>query len=187
MADAKSLYNASGSDVRKALEQLFGAETFEFNYRDIKSFDDACRHLGISTEIPAKRACVDYCDEAAEQAAATYMLIVICKALCNGKYTDKDGFSWFPWYWLYSKEELAGMSKEELKEKGIQLLSACCANFAGFAGVRCADAINRGAHTYATYGFPLCANSKEMAMYLDEQFRDLIYQCYGIKVKQENE
>jgi hypothetical protein len=66
-----------------------------------------------------------------------------------------------------------------------QLLSAANANNTETAGVRFANAINRGAYTYANSGFPLCANSEEKALYLDEQFRSLIYQCYGIKVKEE--
>ena len=36
-----------------------------------------------------------------------------------------------------------------------QLLSACNANNAENAGVRCANANNRGANTNANYGFPL--------------------------------
>ena len=116
-----------------------------------------------------------------------YKLMVICKALCNGKYTDEDGKSWFPYYWLYSKKELESMGEEQRKAKGIKLLSACGAVLAEGAGVRCASAYSRGADAHAYYGFPFCANSKEMVEYLDEQFRDLIYKCYGIKVKQENE
>ena len=56
---------------------------------------------------------------------------------------------------------------------------------AEYAGVRCASADGRGASAPADYGFPLCANSEEKALYIDEQFRSLIYQCYGIKVKEE--
>ena len=187
LAEVKDVYNASGSDVKKALEHIFGKEPFEFNYRDIKSFEDACKHLNISNYVPTNREGFIIDEQAAEQSAAMYKLMVICKALCNGKYTDEDGDSWFPYYWLYSKQELERMGEEQRKAKGIQLLSACHAFYAGVAGVRFAVANTRGALTYASYGFPLCANSNEMAEYLDEQFRDLIYQCYGIKVKQENE
>lgn len=187
LEEVKDVYNASGIDVKKALEHIFGKEHFEFNYREIKSFEDACKHLGISNYVPINRVGFDIDVQAAKQSEAMYKLMVICKALCNGKYTDEDGDMWFPMYWLYTKKELEDMGEDERKRKGIKLLSACYANHAEYAGVRYAYAYHRGANTTAYYGFPLFANSNEMAEYIDDQFRDLIYQCYGIKVKQENE
>ena len=185
LADAKACYANASDEVKEALEHLFGAEPFAFNYREIKSFEDACKHLGISTELPAQRVGVEYCKEAVEQSLAAYKLMVICKAINNGQQYDEDGDTWFPVYWFYTKDELENMTEDERKRKGIQLLSAANANNTENAGVRYANANNRGANTNANYGFPLCANSEEKALYLDEQFRSLIYQCYGIKVKEE--
>lgn len=185
LADAKACYANASDEVKEALEHLFGAEPFAFNYREIKSFEDACKHLGISTELPAQRAGVEYCKEAVEQSLAAYKLMVICQAINNGQQYDEDGDTWFPVYWLYTKKELENMGEDERKRKGIQLLSAAFAHDTGLAGVRCASADSRGASAVALYGFPLCANSEEKALYLDEQFRSLIYQCYGIKVKEE--
>ena len=185
LADAKACYANASDEVKEALEHLFGAEPFTFNYREIKSFEDACKHLGISTELPAQRAGVEYCKEAVEQSLAAYKLMVICKAINNGQQYDEDGDTWFPVYWFYTKKELEDMGEDERKRKGIQLLSAAIAGYAEFAGVRYAYAYSRCAGALAVYGFPLCANSEEKALYLDEQFRSLIYQCYGIKVKEE--
>lgn len=187
LEEVKDVYNASGSDVKKALEHIFGKEPFEFNYREIKSFEDACKHLGIRNCVPINRGGFDIDVQAAKQSAAMYKIMVICKALCNGKYTDEDGDIWFPSYCFYTKKELEDMGEDERKSMGIHLLSACTARSAEIAGVRSAGAAYRGASTLAAYGFPLFANSNGMAEYLDEQFRDLIYQCYGIKVKQEIE
>ena len=185
LADAKACYANASNEVKEALEHLFGAEPFAFNYREIKSFEDACKHLGISTELPAQRAGVEYCKEAVEQSMAAYKLMVICKAINNGQQYDEDGDTWFPVYWFYIKKELEDMGEDERKRKGIQLLSAAGAYSTEAAGVRCAYANTRGAYAHATYGFPLCANSEEKALYLDEQFRSLIYECYGIKVQEE--
>ena len=185
MADAKACYANASDEVKEALKHLFGAEPFTFNYREIKSFEDACKHLGISTELPAQRAGVEYCKEAVEQSVAAYKLMVICKAINNGQQYDEHGNTWFPVYWFYTKNELEHMGEDERKRKGIQLLSAAYANSTEDAGVRFAYAYIRGAYTSANFGFPLCANSEEKALYLDEQFRSLIYQCYGIKVKEE--
>lgn len=185
LADVKACYANASGEVKEALEHLFGSEPFTFNYREIKSFEDACKHLGISTELPAQRAGVEYCKEAVEQSLAAYKLMVICKAINNGKQYDEYGNTWFPVYWFYTKKELEDMGEDECKRKGIQLLSAAFAVNTEVAGVRYALASYRGATTTAYYGFPLCANSKEKALYLDEKFRSLIYQCYGIKVKEE--
>ena len=185
LADAKACYANASDEVKEALEHLFGAEPFAFNYREIKSVEDACKHLGISTELPAQRAGVEYCKEAVEQSLAAYKLMAICKAINNGQQYDEDGDTWFPVYWLYTKKELENMGEDERKRKGIQLLSAAHAYHTELAGVRYAGADHRGAATATYYGFPLCANSEEKALYLDEHFRSLIYQCYGIKVKEE--
>ena len=155
LADAKACYANASNEVKEALEHLFGKEPFEFNYRGIKSFDDACKHLNISNYVPTSREGFIVDEQAADQSAAMYKLMVICKAICNGKYTDEYGDSWFPYYWLYSKQELASMGEEQRKAKGIQLLSACAARSAGVAGVRYANANNRGANTNTNYGFPL--------------------------------
>lgn len=185
LADARACYANASNEVKEVLEHLFGREAFAFDFRSIKSFEDACKHLGISDELPAQRAGVAYDKEAVEQSLAAYKLMVICKAINNGQQYDEDGYTWFPLYYFYTKSELERMGEDERKRKGIQLLSACYARYAESAGVRCAYALSRGADTVADYGFPLCANSEEKALYLDEQFRGLIYQCYGIKVKEE--
>lgn len=189
-ADAVKFYNAASEDTKEVLRELFGAEAFKFDYRSIKSYADACEHLGISsclevrfadnpTNIPA------YCNEYAAQAAAVYMLKIICEALNNGQPYDENGTTWFPVYWFYTKQELAEISEAERKKKGIRLLSAAGAGGAESSGVRCAGASGRCAHTGANYGFPLVLNSKEKAEYVAEQFEALIFQCYGIKVKEE--
>lgn len=79
------------------------------------------------------------------------------------------------------------MGEEKRKAKGIKLLSAASASTAEYSGVRCAGTFDRCAGTSADYGFPLVLNSEEKAKYVAEQFEALIFQCYGIKVKEEAE
>lgn len=185
LADARECYRNASEEGKAAMEKLFGSEVFAFYYRDIKSYEDACEYLGISTDLPVTSLFTEYCEEALEQSAAVYKLIVICKALNNGQQYDKNGTTWYPYYYFYTKIELERMGEKERKEKGIQLLSACSAGYARHAGVRAGNVSYRSANTHADYGFPLYVNSEEKALYLDEQFRSLIYQCYGIKVRDE--
>lgn len=184
-ADAVKYYNAASEDTKEVLRELFGAEAFKFDFRSIKTYADACHHLGMSEHLLTG---TPNCDkEALQMASAAYKLMVICKALNNGQQYDENGSTWCPIYWFYTKEELEDMGEEKRKAKGIKLLSAASANNAEYSGVRCAITINRCADTDASYGFPLVLNSEEKAKYVAEQFEALIFQCYGIKVKEEAE
>lgn len=184
-ADAVKYYNAASEDTKEVLRELFGAEAFKFDFRSIKTYADACQHLGMREHLITGTPDCD--KEALQMASAAYKLMVICKALNNGQPYDEDGTTWCPIYWFYTKDELAEMSEEERKAKGIKLLSAAAATYAEYSGVRCATASSRCAGTDAYYGFPLVLNSEEKAKYVAEQFEALIFQCYGIKVKEEAE
>ena len=153
-----------------------------FDFHEIKTFGDACRHLGISenTELLVTHS---YDTEAFLQANALYKLMIIQKAMNNGAWSDKNGWSYYPYWVFYSKEEMERMSEEERQRNNIkQLLSCADANGVESAGVRCAVANRRGANTGTYYGFPLCFNSEEAALYAVKQFEDLFLQYYGIKL-----
>ena len=158
-------------------------ENEEFDFHEIKTFEDACKRLGI----PVESLIVESCGVASayDAANALYKLLVIQKAMNNGVWCDKDGWSYYPYWVLYSKKEMERMSEEEKQRKGIkQLLSCADANGAESVGVHCAVANRRGANTGTYYGFPLCFNSEEAALYAAYQFEDLFFQYYGIKVKE---
>lgn len=153
-----------------------------FDFHEIATFADACMRLGISAESLQADSLGDV--EALLQANAFYRLLIIQKAINNGKWRDEEGWSYYPYWVLYSKEEMEHMSEEDKQRKGIrQLFSCVSAFFAGGVGVRCAGAGYRGAIAYTGSGFPLCFNSEEVALYAAHQFEDLFFQYYGIKVK----
>lgn len=153
-----------------------------FDFHKIETFADACEKLGMKEHMFTGSMGGDR--EAQGQAQALYKLLIIQKAINNGVWRDKDGWSYYPYWVLYSKEEMKRMSEEEKQRKGIkQLLSCADANGVESAGFRCAVANRRGANTGTYYGFPLCFNSQEAALYAANQFEDLFFQYYGIKVK----
>lgn len=154
----------------------------QFDFHEIKTFADACEKLGMKEHLLTGSWCGDV--EAQGQAQALYKLLIIQKAMNNGVWRDKDGWSYYPYWVLYSKEEMERMSEEEKQRKGIKrLLSCASADSTEAAGVRCAHAVSRGVNTFTYYGFPLCFNSEEAALYAAKQFEDLFFQYYGIKVK----
>ena len=185
LADLRATYANASEETKKALVALYGKEPFAFDYHEIKTFADACERLGISSEIPSQRANVAYDKEAVEQSMALYQLIVIQRAINDGVWCDEDGDQWFPYWALYSKEEMAEMSDADKERKGIrQLLSCAYAYYSEHAGVRCADAFHRGAHTITPYGFPFVYNSEETALYAAQQFESLFFKFYGFKLKE---
>jgi len=154
-----------------------------FDFHEIKTFADACEKLGMKEYLLTGSMGGDR--ETQGQAQALYKLLIIQKAMNNGVWRDKDGWSYYPYWVLYSKEEIEYMSEEEKQRKGIrQLFSCVSAFFDGGVGVRCAGAGYRGAIAYTGSGFPLCFNSEEAALYAAKQFEDLFFQYYGIKVKE---
>lgn len=164
----------------------------EFDFHEIKTFEDACKHLGLNSGSLTYPAGGDR--DSFLQAWYSYNLLIIQKAINNGIWCDKNGWSYYPYWEFYSKKEMERMSEEEKQRNGIrQLLSCASANIAKYAGVsgafagfRDATAYFRNGAVYTDSGFPLCFNSKEAALYAANQFEDLFFQYYGIKVKEES-
>lgn len=154
-------------------------ENKPFDFHEIKTFGDACRHLGISenTELLVTHS---YNTEAFLQANALYKLMIIQKAINNGVWRDKDGFGYYPVFMLISKEEMDRLSEEEKQRKGIKQILSCA--YTDYSGVLCVDHANRGSYAYSDYGAPFCFNSEEAALYAGNQFEDLFLQYYGIKL-----
>lgn len=180
-------YNNSNDDTKETLMHLFGEEVFKFDFRSIKTYKDACKHLGIdgSKEVFNVDDCNSFNKKAMLQADAVYRLITICDAINNGQKYDENGTTWFPVYYFYTKEEIEAMGEAKRKERGIKLLSSASASDSEDSGVRCANADDRGASTSTSWGFPLCLTSEEKALYVAEQFESLIFRCYGIEVKED--
>lgn len=156
-------------------------ENKTFDFHEIKTFEDACRHLGISEDT--ELLVVFSGDmEAFLQANAFYKLMIIQKAINNDKWRDKDGLGYYPVFLLLSKEEMDSLSEEEKQRRGIKQILSCA--YTDHSGVLCADHADRGAYAYLDYGAPLCFNSNEAALYAAHQFEDLFFQYYGIKVKE---
>lgn len=177
----REIYDNSSREEKKFLEKIFGTELFNFDYREIKSFEDACMHLGISTHVPVETELSFVDEQVAKQCEAMYKLLVICKALCNGKYADENGYVWHPIHFCIDIQDMAIMDEEKRKAEHIQLVSASFVHNAGNLGISCTYVKHRNDPNLLLY-----ANSEEMAKYLDEQFRDLIFQCYGIEIKKDN-
>ncbi len=175
-------FNNASEETKDALKHLFGEKVFEFDYTSIKTFEDACNRIRVSAN--ALSAVSSHFNRAFVQANALYKLMIIQDAINDGHPLDEDGDAWYPYWVLYSKEEIAEMGEDKRKANGITLLSCVSANYSEIAGVRGAYANNRGASTHTSYGFPLCFGSEAKALYAGKQFESLYLQYYGLKLQE---
>lgn len=194
--------NACGC-VKDAFEKLFGEDVLETakptldDYKTIKSYEDACDVLGLSpilSENRNKALCAQFPDHydfrqnMPKHIIALMKLEIISRALWGKSFEpepDAEGnkIYWYPWFALYTKDEVDRMSDEERK-------SLCGALFGGnasggaAAGFGCLRALGRSSYSAATLGFRLCQETEEKAAYFGRQFIELWaeYLAYGFKV-----
>ena len=175
-------FNNASEETKDALKHLFGEKVFEFDYTSIKTFEDACNRIRVSAN--ALSAVSSHFNRAFVQANALYKLMIIQDAINDGHPLDEDGDAWYPYWVLYSKEEIAEMGEDKRKANGITLLSCVSAADSETAGVRGAVASHRGASTSTHCGFPLCFGSEAKALYAGKQFESLYLQYYGLKLQE---
>lgn len=153
-----------------------------FDFREIKTFADACEKLGMKEHLLADILGEDR--EAYGQVQALYELLIIQKAINNGEWCNEDGFSYSPYWMFYTKEDIEFMSEENMQRMGIRKIISCAvAPDTAVSGVRYAPAPVRGTYTSKSGDFPLCFSSEEAARYAAQQFEDLFFKFYGIRVK----
>lgn len=154
-----------------------------FDFHEIKTFEDACKKLGIM-KIPSFINSLGD-TESCLQANALYKLLIIQKAMNNGKCCNENGFSYSPYWMFYTKDDIACLSEEEKQSLNIRSIISCVvAPDTGVSGVRCTGVCTRSGLIFTDGGFPLRFNSKKAALYAAKQFEDLFFQYYGIKVKE---
>ena len=180
--ELRKIYNKSSEENKTLIKELWGEEPFRFDYHDIKTFEDACHHLGISYNTLYRGDGADV--EAYKQANALYKLLIIQKAMNNGVWCDKNGWSYYPYWVLYSKKEMERMSEEEKQRKGVKPLLSCVGDvYEKGSGVRSMAAHYSGAFTAAYCDTTFCFNSEEAALYAAKQFESLFFDYYGITIK----
>ena len=168
---------AKGSDEAKALlKDLFGEKFFTRptldDHTTIKTYEDACEALGIEPVDFANLAVPDHIK-------ALMKLETISRALWGKSWEPKpqaewDGrtFYWFPWFCLYTKDEVENI-KRNPEDYDCAALFGGIADSGAYAGFGYLNTNYRPAHTSAYIGFRLCQESKEKARYFANTFAEL--------------
>ena len=187
-ANYDAAYAMADEQTRKVLAVLCGrsdettapakpAPTLS-DYTTIRSYEDACVALGIEPTlnkslIVRNGDSVEDLFELPKHIVAQMKLETICRALWGGEvkvYPDPKGERtyWYPWFALYTKDEMERMNKEQ---RGA-LLSASASDGA-YAGFGCLYAYARSSTSGAHSGFRLCLDTEEKAEYFGKQFVEL--------------
>ena len=138
----------------------------------VKTFEDACKELGENhpyvqtwnSIYEGTENDTDLTDHIA------YMkLRIICVALNEGWQPEfKEGeYRYYPWFTLYTKEEIDDMDDEEKKK-----LCLWCgyANSGPSCGLVSSTSTTAFSHSHPTYGARLASKTKEIAEYFGKQF-----------------
>lgn len=139
-------FRNAGKEGKQVLSDLFGKQVALYdNITDrVKSFEDACQVLGISTNVPEVKGLPRKHQKAI---IANYKLIVIAEALNEGwkpNWQDSDEYKYYPWF-----------------------------DMSNPAGVGCSNTNNTASDTAATIGSRLCLKNRELAIYFGQTFTDL--------------
>lgn len=109
-----------------------------------------------------------------------YLKLRIIVAALNEDWTPqftKDECRHFPWFVIFSKDEVANMSEEERSRARIRSFNGTNA----VGGVAFAFAGYDSSHSHAYYGSLLATKTSELAEYAGEQFieiwADFMFQC----------
>lgn len=139
-------FRNAGKEGKQVLSDLFGKQVALYdNITDrVKSFEDACQVLGISTNVPEVKGLPRKHQKAI---IANYKLIIIAEALNEGwkpNWQDSDEYKYYPWFDM-SNPAGVGFSYTNLA-----------------ASYACAD-----------FGSRLCLKNRELAIYFGQTFTDL--------------
>ncbi|MBR6931119.1 MAG: hypothetical protein IKH61_12975 [Bacteroidales bacterium] len=179
--NAIKAYNGTDDKGKKMLEALFGKETFiPKDIKDrIKTFDDACNALAednplvllydvFQNEIATTESRNDDAD-----VLAYLKLRIIAAALNEGwkpEFTE-DEVRWYPWFWLYTKDEWNRLD-EGVKKYG-RVLGRSSYDGHVYGGLACANADVASSCSSTNHGSRLAFKSEELAEYCGKQFVDI--------------
>lgn len=167
-------YNTADYNGKNLLRTMFPNVEFEGDKQAekrpiterIKTFEDAMLALGEEHPLVKEWHCGENLSSDLE---AYLQLRVICAALNEGwkpEFTE-DEWHYYPWFFLYTQEELDNMDSSEKKDRRMIDTGDYQTEYAGFGFAYSNDAHS---DTSATFGSRLYLKSDELAVYCGRQF-----------------
>lgn len=176
LAAYETAREAGADSTMKVLEALFGKDTFKPKdvTERIKTFEDACRELGMEHPFVAAYDAWIMNEEFDDQLEiiAYLKLRIICAALNEGwkpQFTA-DEWRYYPWFWLYTQDEINDMDEQEKQDRHLIPTGDYGTGYAGFAS---AHSLHAPSYALTPFGSRLCLKSEALAVYCGKQFIDL--------------
>lgn len=144
----------------------------------IKTFDDALKELGQENPLVKQYLAISgVLAEEKSDVVAYLKLRIIAAALNEGwePQFKKGEYRWYPWYHLYTKEEIDKMS-EELKKKHTLWLFGGTSNF----GLAYASSHLAWSDSYSGLSARLAVKSEDLADYFGKQFVEIWAEHIGL-------
>ena len=176
--NAKAAYDNTDANGRELLEHLFGKEIFapkDIKER-VKTFEDAVAILGQEHPLVAQYRMIESSFKEADNNLHLFAyarLVIIAEALNEGWKPIFDGEEcrYYPWFYIYTKEEYEELSEDEKKE--CRVVGRSYFNAYAYGGVACAYASNASSNSYTNIGSRLAFRTRELAMYCGKQFIEI--------------
>ena len=144
----------------------------------IKTLDDAINELGEDNPLVQAYKSVDFNTSGNSRdvmdVIAYLKLRIIVSALNEGwepQFTTNE-YRYYPYFYLYTKEELAEKS-DEWKESHKLWLFGGSSNYGSKCGLACASSHDAWANSYSNRSARLALKSEELAIYCGKQFVDI--------------
>lgn len=138
----------------------------------IKTFENAMEELGEdNTFVKEYWAVVNVEIELSADIMAFLKLRIIAAALNEGwipQFTDEE-VRWYPWFTLWTKEELADKSEEWKKDRALWLFGGR-SNFGASCGLASATSSFAWSGSDANFSARLAVKNEELAVYFGKQF-----------------
>lgn len=140
----------------------------------VKTFDDACKELGIDAEAIQQQwqdAGITMLDEVAYQ-----KLRIITAALNEGWEPEfkEDEYRYYPYCILYTKAEIEQKDDEWKDEYNLQLwIGGGYSSNGAVCGLACATSNDAWSDAYADFSARLAHKTEELAIYSGKQFTEL--------------
>ena len=142
----------------------------------IKTFEDACNELGEENVLVQAYRTAEFNTSGNQSdvsdVVAYLKLRVIAEALNEGwepQFTTNE-YRWFPWFYLYTQEEIDNMDEE--KKKSLWLFGGSSGTGAR-CGLDCARSGAAGAGSVASVSVRLAVKSEALAKYFGHQFIEI--------------
>lgn len=165
-------------EQKRLLELLFGKDQLQPTQSEnvterVKSFVDAVNELGNDNSLVQQYNMLysEFGSTMAADIVAYLKLRIITAALNEGwepQFT-KDEFRYFPYFYLYTKEEYDNLSDKD-KQRCVGRSSI---NALADVGLVYADTVGGSATSYPHHGVRLAFRTRELAEYAGKQFADI--------------